>query len=128
MPYSAPTNTTTPPPEVRTNTKRGGDRVYKSARWLKVRRMVLRRQPICADPHGVHRATGEVVPALDVDHIRPLAERPDLAFTLTNLRGLCRSCHSRITRGGGRGHKLGQGQDLGAFASAQFFDTGLGGT
>ena len=37
--------------------------IRNSARWQKVRALVLSRQPLCADPSGVHRASGRVTPA-----------------------------------------------------------------
>ena len=72
-------------------------------RWRKLRRMVLARDPLCADPFGEH---GNIkVPATEVDHIVPLSQgggaSPD------NLQALCKSCHSRKTAaedgGWGRG-------------------------
>ncbi|WP_236553192.1 HNH endonuclease [Roseovarius indicus] len=35
---------------------------------------------------------------LEVDHIEPVRDRPDLAFRLSNLQCLCGRCHSRKTR------------------------------
>lgn len=35
---------------------------------------------------------------LEVDHILPVRERPDLAFVLANLQSLCGSCHAKKTR------------------------------
>tara|TARA_B100000614_G_scaffold235507_1_gene232309 strand:+ start:281 stop:541 length:261 start_codon:yes stop_codon:yes gene_type:complete len=35
---------------------------------------------------------------LEVDHVRPVRDRPDLAFELTNLQTVCASCHTRKTR------------------------------
>lgn len=34
---------------------------------------------------------------LTVDHVIPISDRPDLAYTLSNLRVLCRPCHGRKT-------------------------------
>lgn len=65
--------------------------------WEKVRLIVLREQPICADPYGFHRSCGEVVPSKEVDHIIPIRTDPSLRLVLENLRGLCKSCHSRRT-------------------------------
>ncbi len=61
---------------------------YASARWRKVRAMVLDRdqyQCVCG------RATD-----LTVHHRTALTERPDLGLELTNLVTLCRTCHSRF--------------------------------
>jgi 5-methylcytosine-specific restriction protein A len=65
------------------------------ARWRKLRRMVLRRHPLCADPYGVHAERGEVVEATDVDHI--LSKREGGADAFENLQALCHACHSRKT-------------------------------
>ncbi|MEM1039396.1 MAG: HNH endonuclease [Pseudomonadota bacterium] len=35
---------------------------------------------------------------LEVDHIKPVRDRPDLSFVLSNLQTLCGSCHARKTR------------------------------
>lgn len=69
--------------------------VRNSARWQKLRALLLNRQPLCADPFLLH--PGRLVPATQVDHIAPIAQRPDLAYTLSNLQGLCTACHGRKT-------------------------------
>lgn len=74
------------------------DPFYLSARWRKVRLLVLRDSPLCADPWGDHRAAGRVEVATDVDHIVSRQRAPDLAYTPANLQPLCHSCHSRKTR------------------------------
>jgi 5-methylcytosine-specific restriction protein A len=75
------------------------------ARWRRLRQMVLATYPICADPYGEHRATGQVVAATDVDHIT--ARSAGGADTLANLQALCHACHSRktVTADGGFGRK-----------------------
>lgn len=65
------------------------------ARWRRLRRMVLARQPLCADPFGVHAERGELVPATEVDHIVAKSQGGD--DSMNNLQGLCKSCHSRKT-------------------------------
>lgn len=63
-------------------------------RWERCRRMVLKRNPLCVDPYRWHEADGRVVLAMQVDHILPLRARPDLAYDLGNLQGLCTRCHA----------------------------------
>jgi len=53
--------------------------------------MALRRDGFCCVQCGVRSR-------LEVDHIRPVREAPELAFDLTNLQVLCASCHTRKTR------------------------------
>ena len=66
--------------------------------WQKVRRMILRRQPICATPGCGQAAT-------DVHHIKALAQGGENSEE--NLQGLCHACHSRITvkENGGFGYE-----------------------
>lgn len=74
---------------------RGGEaRIRSSARWRKVRGLVLARSPICVDPLGMHQ--GRVIVADQVHHIEPLCRRPDLAFEVDNLAPLCTQCHAAI--------------------------------
>lgn len=62
-------------------------------RHRKWRRMVLARQPTCADPFGRHG--GRLVTATVADHIVPLRRGGD--WRLENGQGLCVSCHNRKT-------------------------------
>lgn len=71
------------------------------SRWRRLRKMVLNANPICADPWGVHRKTGEVVPATDVDHIVPRSAGG--TDELDNLQALCHQCHSKKTAAVDRG-------------------------
>jgi len=74
------------------------DQFYSGARWRKLRRMALRRMPLCVDPFGYHSTDNESVPATDIDHITPRRQSPAMAYDLANLQSLCKSCHSRKTR------------------------------
>ena len=67
---------------------RGYDRT-----WQKLRLVILARDPLCL----FCLEQGRLVPSRQVDHIRPIAERPDLRLDPANLRGLCDSCHSAHT-------------------------------
>ena len=69
----------------------------KTRRWKKLRELVLKEQPLCADPYSRHANDGRAVAATQVDHIKPLAERPDLVYVRSNLQGLCTSCHAQKT-------------------------------
>jgi 5-methylcytosine-specific restriction endonuclease McrA len=70
-------------------------KLRSSARWQRVRRLVLQRNPLCADPFGHHKEDGALVVAEEVDHIIGLDTRPDLAFDFENLQGICSPCHAR---------------------------------
>ena len=69
------------------------DQFYSLKRWRTVRRLVLARSPCCAE---CERA-GRVKPANEVHHIEDRRQRPDLAYTASNLEALCASCHRRET-------------------------------
>lgn len=73
-------------------------RIYRTARWQRLRRRVLREQPWCADPYGWHRTSGLPMPAQQMDHKVPLRVAPELAYTRANLQGLCTRCHGWKTR------------------------------
>lgn len=86
-----PEHTTTDrPPERRGSAAaRGYD-----ARWRKLRRLHLNREPLCRHCLLIDRVT----PATDVDHITPHTGHGDpLLYDPDNLRSLCHSCHSRVT-------------------------------
>jgi 5-methylcytosine-specific restriction protein A len=67
--------------------------------WTRLRLVVLADEPLCRFCF----ARGQLVPATDVDHIKSIAQRPDLRLVRSNLRPLCHSCHSTLT-GQQRGH------------------------
>lgn len=60
-------------------------------RWQRVRRMKLSANPLCEEC----LQSGLTVPAAEVDHITPLAAGGTHA--MSNLRSLCKPCHSRKT-------------------------------
>jgi 5-methylcytosine-specific restriction endonuclease McrA len=66
------------------------DPFYSSTAWKKVRAKARARDGGCV-------VCGATV-GLDVDHIVPWQQRPDLALDLTNLRTLCRLHHNRKTK------------------------------
>jgi 5-methylcytosine-specific restriction enzyme A len=68
--------------------KRGYDRT-----WEKLRRVILERDPLCV----FCLPEGRLIASHQVDHIKPIDERPDLRLDPANLRGLCDTCHSKRT-------------------------------
>jgi 5-methylcytosine-specific restriction protein A len=64
--------------------------------WRKLRAQFVLMYPLCL--HCDER--GRVTPAKDVDHIIPFKGLDDpLRLDWSNLRGLCRACHNRVTHG-----------------------------
>lgn len=75
-----------------------GDPFYLDKRWKAVRLAVLRRDRyICQECSAKCLGKAKGMPSPEVDHILPRKEHPELAFTLSNLRTVCKSCHSRRT-------------------------------
>lgn len=80
------------------------DRFYHSAEWLRFRAWFLAttceqagcqhkaEHQLCQDCHDA----GRVTQAKDVDHIKPRSQG-GAPLDATNVRGLCRPCHSRRT-------------------------------
>ena len=66
-------------------------RMRSSARWKAVRNRKISTTPLCE--HCL--ADGRHTAAEQVDHIRGIQARPDLAFTMSNLQSLCVPCHAR---------------------------------
>lgn len=70
---------------------RHSKRITDSKRWKALRWTALRRDGFKCVQCG---ARGR----LEVDHIEPVRDRPDLAWDLANLQSLCPADHSRKTR------------------------------
>ncbi len=83
--------------------RRPTDGFYQTARWRKLRRYVLVREPLCRDPFGEHAEWSEVVSATEMDHIVPRRVRPELELSLENLQALCKRCHSGKTKAESQG-------------------------
>ena len=62
---------------------------YNTARWRRIREIVLERWPLCSCCSDV----GRVVPARVVDHITPVRDGGPF-WDLSNLQSLCDSCHN----------------------------------
>ncbi len=88
-----------------TATQRG----YTKRNWQNLRKIVLNNQPLCADPHTVHKRYSETVAATEVHHIDGNRENSfyEPGHPDSNLEGLCRSCHSRLTA---QDHGFGKGK------------------
>ena len=71
--------------------QRGYDR-----NWERLRKLVLRKDPLCHDCLSVGRLTS----ASEVHHIKKVREYPALRLVKSNLMCLCKACHSFRT---GRG-------------------------
>jgi 5-methylcytosine-specific restriction endonuclease McrA len=63
----------------------------RDRRWPALRLQALRRDDFKCVKCGTRGR-------LEVDHIQPVAERPDLAFELSNVQSLCPWCHVVKTR------------------------------
>lgn len=75
---------------------------YHSARWRLLRRMKLRRNPLCERCE----AKGLTVAGVIVHHRIERREERELELELTNLESLCRACH-----GGEHGSHASRGPD-----------------
>lgn len=69
--------------------------------WPDIRAQALRRDGHRCVLCGATGTSNGVVPTgtrlggLEVDHIKPVAQYPDLELVLANVRTLCRPCHAR---------------------------------
>jgi 5-methylcytosine-specific restriction protein A len=63
------------------------------AAWRTVREQHLANHPLCT----ACQAEGRVTAASVVDHIKTIADRPDLRLDPSNLRSLCKPCHDAHT-------------------------------
>ena len=68
-------------------------KVYSTARWQRVRVQVIIRDVFCV----ACRAKGLYSEINDVDHIEPMADGGS-NYSMRNLQGLCKSCHSSKTK------------------------------
>lgn len=72
---------------------RSRNRLYKTARWRKIRQLVMIRQG------GICNRCDK--PIEEIHHIIPLTDAnyrdPIIAYSLENLEGLCQDCHNEET-------------------------------
>ena len=68
--------------QLRATTRKGNN----PRKWRKLRAQVLADEPLC------HWGCGR--PSTQADHIIPVAVRPDLEYSRTNLVGSCATCNS----------------------------------
>jgi 5-methylcytosine-specific restriction endonuclease McrA len=72
--------------------------MYGTARWKRLRAIVLADQPFCTSGAVCDSDnTGNRAVSTDVHHVLGVAAHPDLQWELTNLAALCHECHSSIT-------------------------------
>jgi len=71
-----------------TSTERGYD-----GDWRRCRAAFLGQNPLCK----FCEQRGLLVAAAEIDHVRTIAEAPELRLDFSNLRALCRPCHARRT-------------------------------
>jgi 5-methylcytosine-specific restriction endonuclease McrA len=75
-----------------------GDPFYLTKRWKKLRAQVIRRDGyICQECKAKCLGKKHNKPAPEVDHIHQRKTHPHLAYDPSNLRTLCKPCHSRRT-------------------------------
>jgi 5-methylcytosine-specific restriction endonuclease McrA len=78
------------------------------AAWKALRKAKLIADPLC----WWCQCEGILTPANTVDHIVPIAQRPELRLVWGNLRSGCKSCHdahtARQTAAGHRGMRGGR--------------------
>lgn len=71
--------------------RRYSDPITRTRRWKSLRWQALKRDGFrCVQCSGRGR--------LEVDHIKPVRDAPELAWSLDNLQSLCPTCHGRKTR------------------------------
>ena len=73
-------------------------RLYKTARWRRLRKRVLLKHPLCAECERQDWVTKATV----VDHIIPHKGTLELFWDESNLQPLCKRCHDSKTVSEGR--------------------------
>ena len=70
--------------------------IRATQRWKELSEHKRRINPLCEDPFEIHKREGVTTIADHAHHIKPVEERPDLAFTFDNLMSVCTRCHALI--------------------------------
>ncbi|MGR3547597.1 MAG: HNH endonuclease [Roseovarius sp.] len=76
---------------VRKEHVRHSRKITRTARWRALRMEIIERDGGACVKCG---ARGR----LEVDHVKPVRDKPELAYDPQNLQSLCPSCHTRKTR------------------------------
>ena len=74
--------------------KRVSNPFYNSAEWIKLSHKFRSENRWCIKCLN----NGRYTPTDDVDHIRPIKQFPNLAFSEDNLQPLCKKCHVDKTK------------------------------
>lgn len=64
---------------------------YTSKEWRALREYILANEPFCRKC----KVEGYLKSATCVDHIRDIADEPELRLEISNCQPLCKECHSR---------------------------------
>jgi len=85
--------------EIDTTSKETRAAFYNSGDWRTKRQEILARDHYeCQWCKAEGRVTVADISTLEVDHIKELAEYPELALDDNNLRTLCKDCHNKRHR------------------------------
>ena len=68
--------------------------------WERLRKMYLREQPLCEDCLENSLDDVTLTPAVEVHHKKKVRDFPELRLVWSNLRALCKACHSKRTARG----------------------------
>ena len=79
--------------------KRRGDpfrKTYQTAAWIRIRKFILQRDPLCKAADLCVKKHGTTLPSTEVDHIIPI-RAGGAEYDPANLQGLCKQDHSAKT-------------------------------
>lgn len=70
-------------------------RLIHTSRWIRLRREVLRLQPLCerCKEEGIIRTAQEIHHIIPVESALTFREKESLMFDVHNLKALCHACH-----------------------------------